>query len=237
MDWLPANLHRPFIPILKGKSYFFVQSLKRKSNPRENQNYMKSKLLLILPLAVAAVMCLTTGTAQSQTFIANLDGPSESPPNTSAGTGFAQVTLDLALHTLQIDVTFSGLTGTTSAAHIHAPTTTPLTGTAGVATQTPYFVGFPIGVTSGSYSHLFDTLDNATWNGSYITANGGTAAGAEAAFSQALNEGRAYFNIHTDVFPGGEIRGFLVVPEPTTFSLIAIGGMAVLFAARKARRN
>ena len=198
---------------------------------------MKSKFVLTFPLAIAIAMLLASTTANAQTYFANMNGASEDTPNNSTGTGFAQVTLDLALHTLQIDVTFSGLTGTTTAAHVHAPTTTPFTGAAGVATQTPYFVGFPIGVTSGTYSHMFNTLDTSTWNSSYVTANGGTAAGAEAAFAQALAEGRAYFNIHSSTFGGGEIRGFLAVPEPTTIGLIAIGGIGLLFAVRKARRN
>ena len=198
---------------------------------------MKSKTPLMVSLVVATVILLTNATANAQFYVANLDGLTESPPNASPGTGFAQVTLDLALHTLQIDVTFSGLMGTTTAAHIHAPTLSPLTGNAGVATQTPYFVGFPIGVTSGSYSHIFDTLDAATYNSAYVTASGGTAALAEAALAQALADGKAYFNIHTDAFPGGEIRGFLVVPEPTTVGLIVIGGIAVLLAACKTRRS
>jgi hypothetical protein len=215
-------------------------SLKRETpnsskTPTENQNDMKSKLFLVFPLAIATMLLLATPSAQAQVFTANLNGPNENPANTSPGTGFATVTLDLALHTLEIDVTFSGLLGTTTAAHVHAPVTEP-GGNAGVATQTPYFVDFPIGVTSGSYNHIFDTLDSATWNASYITANGGTAAGAEAAFAQALTDGTAYFNIHSTEFSGGEIRGFLV-PEPGTVGLIALGGIGLLFAARKARRS
>lgn len=196
---------------------------------------MKTRFLL---LSLASVVVLTLSTAQSQTtYIANMDGASEDTSNASPGTGFAEVTIDLALHTLTVHADFTSLTGTTTAAHIHAPTTTSLTGTAGVATQTPTFTGFPSGVTSGTYDHVFNTLDPATWNSSYITANGGTAAGAEAAFAQALAEGRAYFNIHTSAFPGGEIRGFLVVPEPATVSLIVMGGIGLLFVARRARRG
>jgi hypothetical protein len=196
---------------------------------------MKSKFVLLLAVAAAA-MFLSNTNAAPVVYTANLDGPSESPSNASPGTGFATVTLDLALHTLQIDVTFSGLTGTTTASHIHAPTASPFSGTAGIATQTPSFTGFPTGVTGGSYSHIFDTLDAATYNSSYVTANGGTAAGAESALAQALADGKAYLNIHTSTFAGGEIRGFLV-PEPATVSLIAIGGMVVLFAAQRARRG
>jgi hypothetical protein len=42
-----------------------------------------------------------------------------------------------------------------------------------------------------------------------VTANGGTTAGAEAALLAGLEAGQAYLNIHTTMFPGGEIRGFL----------------------------
>lgn len=196
---------------------------------------MKTKLPLIFSLAFAAM--LASATAQAQVYTAFLDGPSEDTPNASPGTGFARVTLDLAIHAMRVEANFSDLVGTSTNAHVHAPTAVAFTGAANIATQTPTFTGFPSGVMSGSYNHLFDTLDAATWNPSYITANGGTAAGAEAAFAQALADGKAYFNIHSSAFPGGEIRGFLVVPEPATVSLIVIGGLGLLFAARRARRS
>jgi hypothetical protein len=172
--------------------------------------------------------------AYGQTYTANLDGPTE--PSISTGTGFAQVTFDLPTHMLTVHIDFTGLTTGTTASHIHAPTTTPFSGTASVATQTPTFSGFPLGVTSGTYDNVFDMTLTSTWNSSYVTANGGTAAGAEAAFGQALADGKAYVNIHTTMFPGGEIRGFLV-PEPATISLIAIGGMAFLLTKRQVRRR
>jgi CHRD domain len=197
---------------------------------------MKSKFFLIVPVCFAALVMLANPGANAQiVYIANLSGPNESPPNASAGTGFAQVTIDLALHTLTVHADFSNLSGTTTIAHVHAPTMDPFTGTAGVATQTPSFTDFPSGVTSGTYDHLFGTLDTATWNAAFVTANGGTAAGAEAAFAQALADGKAYFNIHSSMFPGGEIRGFLVVPEPATVSLILIGGFGLFLAKRRTR--
>lgn len=199
---------------------------------------MKSKLSLMFLLTFAVCMLLGTSGAQSQIFVytANLDGLSEVPPNNSPGTGFTTVTINLTSDTLRVEVNFSGLAGTVTASHIHAPTAVPFAGTAGVATQVPTFIGFPSGVTSGTYDMTFDMTLAATWNPAYMTANGGTPAGAEAAFAQALAEGRAYLNIHTNLFPGGEIRGFLV-PEPATVSLIAVGGIGLLFAARKARRT
>jgi hypothetical protein len=177
---------------------------------------MKIKLLFIFSFVAAAVIGLAKPSAAPVVYVANLNGPSESPANSSSGTGLAQVTVDLAKHLLHVEATFSGLSGTTTAAHIHAPTAVPFTGVAGVATQIPTFIDFPLGVTSGTYSHAFDMRLTSTWNPSFVTANGGTAAGAEAAFLQALAEGKAYLNIHTTAFPGGEIRGFLKLQTKVT---------------------
>ncbi len=164
-------------------------------------------------------------------FDANLDGPSESPPNASPGTGFAEVTMNDSAVTMRVQVTFSGLVSTTTASHIHAATATPNTGTAGVATQTPSFSGFPLGVTSGFYDNTFNMLDPASYNASYVAANGGTAASAFSALLSAMQQGRSYLNIHTSAFPGGEIRGFLAtapVPEPATMAVLGAGAIALI---------
>src|ERR1700687_5877992 len=115
---------------------------------------MKSRLLVNLSLGAAAIL-FVANLAHAQVYDATLTGPSESPPNASPGTGFAEVTLNLVLHTMRVQVSFSGLTAGDTAAHIHAATASPGTGTAGVATQTPTFVSFPTGVTSGTYDNTF----------------------------------------------------------------------------------
>lgn len=193
---------------------------------------MKTKLLL------PAIVTLS-GLAHASVLVteANLDGLSESPPNASPGIGTATVTYDSVAHTLALDVTFSGLLGTTTASHIHAATAVAGSGTAGVATQTPFFTGFPIGVTAGSYLHTFDLTDTASFNSSFVTANGGTAASAEAALAAALNDGKAYLNIHSSLFAGGEIRGFLApVPEPGAYALIAGLGLCGFGVWRRVKR-
>ena len=58
----------------------------------------------------------------------------------------------------------------------------------------------------------------ATYNAPFVTANGGTAAGAEAALLAGIAAGKAYFNVHTQSVPGGEIRGFLQPFDPTPTS-------------------
>jgi len=53
-----------------------------------------------------------------------------------------------------------------------------------------------------------------------------------------LMQSRAYFNIHTGRFSGGEIRGTLrpvaaAVPEPTTMLLVGSGIVAMVAGRRK----
>ena len=140
-------------------------------------------------------------------FTAALNGGNQSPPIATPGTGTAKVTWNTLTNEMTVDVTFSGLTTPTTAAHIHCCVTPP--GNTGVATTVPTFTGFPLGVTSGTYTHTFDMTSAASYNPTFVTANGGTAAGAEAALLAGLEAGQAYLNIHTKMFPGGEIRGFL----------------------------
>jgi hypothetical protein len=167
------------------------------------------------------------------TYYAYLDGPSESPVNASLGTGYAIVIFDTDAHTLAVNVTFGGLTGNTTASHIHCCTAVAGTGTAGVATITPTFTGFPGGVTSGLYDHSFDTSLASAFNPSFITAHG-TVAGAETFLADGIAAGKAYLNIHTTSFAGGEIRGFLVpAPEPGTFLLAGIALVGLIVRRRR----
>ena len=182
-----------------------------------------------LQLLLAAAIVLASAATAHATVIhlrAALSWTGEAAP-TSLATGNVEVTIDDVANTMQIAAVFGSgtpgfvsLNGTTTACHIHAPTAVPLTGNASVATTTPFFAGFPIGVTSGEYNNTLDLTQSSSYNASFITANGGTTSSAEAALISYITLGNSYFNVHSTTNPGGEIRGFLQVfdPTPTTRS-------------------
>jgi hypothetical protein len=154
------------------------------------------------------------------------------------GTGTGSLTYDNIARTLTVASTFSGLSGNTNNAHIHAPTTLAGTGTVGVAV--PFALGgsgFPLGVTSGSYNTVLNLALDSTYNANFRnTFGGGTAAGAEAALIASFNAGTAYYNIHTTTFGGGEIRAF-ATPVPWETDALPVVGTTLLFGFGIWRKN
>ena len=160
---------------------------------------------------------------------ATMNGANESPGTGSPATGFAALFLDGNL--LSVSLIFSGLTGgNAAAAHIHCCTAQGTN--TGVTIP---FGGFPAAA-AGSYSSTFDLTSTSVYTAAFLTANGGTAASAQAALLAGIAAGRAYVNIHDATFPGGEIRGF-VTPEPTSVLLLAPGLLGILWRRRKLARQ
>ncbi len=177
-----------------------------------------------------------TGQAAIIQFSTNLLGANENPAVPSPGSGTAFVTYDDLAHTLVVHASFFDLLGLTTASHIHCCADVPTN--VGVATYPGTFPGFIVGVTSGTYDSPapIDLTQTSSYTATFLNNfGGGTAAGAEAALIQGMFDGRAYFNIHTSLYPGGEIRGHLSeVPEPGTF---ALGGLALAAVAAGHRRR
>jgi hypothetical protein len=192
-------------------------------------------VLSTLALAASMALAATVADAATTTYRATLSGPSESPPNTSPGTGLAIIDVDDTALTMHVRISFSGLVAGTTASHIHCCTDMALAGTAAVATMLPSFTGFPLGVTSGLYEHDFDMSDPAFFNPAFLNANGGTPATATTALLNGLSAEEAYANIHTTRYPAGEIRGFLInpIPEPSSWAMLAIGLAGVGFCYRR----
>ncbi|MDP9097150.1 MAG: CHRD domain-containing protein [Pseudomonadota bacterium] len=68
---------------------------------------------------VAAGLCLLTVPAFAQKYTAKLDATQEVPAKQAAGTGTGTMTLDG--DKLTYEITYMGLTGAATAAHIHGP--------------------------------------------------------------------------------------------------------------------
>jgi CHRD domain/PEP-CTERM motif len=182
----------------------------------------------LLGLTVLLSLFAYSAQATTITYAAVLSGLAEIPANGSPGSGAATVIVDTALNTMEVKADFLGLVGITTASHIHCCTVVPGGANVGVATNLPSFTGFPLNVMSGSYDHIFDMTLAASWNPAFVTAQGGIA-NAFLALQAGMASGNAYFNIHTQAYPGGEIRGLLhevpsaAVPEPASLLLAASG--------------
>ncbi len=186
----------------------------------------------LMNLATVAAITLTASAAQGAIvqYAAYLDGPSVEPPNSSTATGTAMFDYDTDTHLLTSYVSFSGLQGTTTVAHIHANTTASGTGIVGVALP---FAGWTTGLQAGSYSSTVSLLSSSSYSPTYLADRGGSLVQAESDLLAALTNGRAYVTIHSNLYPGGEIRGFVYqVPAPGMLPLAGMCG----FLTRRRRR-
>jgi hypothetical protein len=118
--------------------------------------------------------------AEVVTLTGKLSGANEVPPNTSAGTGTVEATLNKQTNELKWKVVYSGLTGPAGAGHFHGPAA--LGQNAGVA------LGFKGSVESPITGEATITAEQA----------------------KDLLDGKWYVNLHTKASPGGEIRAQVV---------------------------
>jgi CHRD domain len=141
---------------------------------------LRTLTALAATLLLAAPALVTPAWAATEHFHADMLGPSEVPANATAGTGTVDATLDTATKKLDYKVTWSGLTGPATMAHIHGPA--------------------PAGKNAGVIVPLGDSPSSPITGSAPLTD-------AQVA---ALENGMYYVNVHTDAHKGGEIRGQLL---------------------------
>jgi hypothetical protein len=96
-------------------------------------------------------------------------------------------------------------------------------------------------VTQGTYlSPIFNLGDSSFYNSAFITMQGGLSQ-AESALIAGIENGQTYFNIHTTLNPGGEIRSQLLplgVPGPIVGAGLPglLAACSGLFLARRRRQ-
>jgi hypothetical protein len=185
-----------------------------------------------LPI-IATALVATAIPAQAATLFkaAPLSGANETVPNPSTATGGGTLLLSDDQNTINVFLNWVGLTGPAVGAHVHC---CALPGANG-----PVAIDFgPPSTSTGSLTRTYDLTLASTYSNGFRTANGGTAATARTAFLAGLFSGRAYYNVHTARYPGGEIRGQLAaVPETATWGMMIIGFGLVGGAMRVRRRD
>ena len=137
---------------------------------------MKRPALLIAGLAA---LLSVTAHAETMTFHGTMSPSNEVPAKTTDGKGNVEATLDTNNKLLTYTVTYSGLTGPATAAHIHGPAA----------------VGQNAGVLIPMKAPLESPIK-------------GTATLTDDQVKE-LEAGQMYANVHTAANPGGELRGQL----------------------------
>ena len=152
----------------------------------------------IIAALTASVLVAPAVHSQTERFSASLSGANEVPPINSAGTGNFEMTIQPGAITFSLD--FSDLSSTLSVAHLHfAPSKV-----AG---------GVMIFLCGGGNQPACPAATSGTITGTITAANvtgpggQGIAAGDLDSALAALREDLSYANMHTTIFPGGEIRG------------------------------
>ncbi len=134
----------------------------------------------IIGTALFALSIAGPAAAGTEVFHAVLSGASEVPPHDGGGTGEVKATLDTVTRELSYSVTFAGLSGPATMAHIHGP------------------------AMPGANAGVMVVLGGA--NPTSPIAGKATLTMAQMAD---LEAGRTYVNVHTAKNPKGEIRGQL----------------------------
>jgi hypothetical protein len=167
---------------------------------------LKLSLLLIL-------LGLLPSIAQAQNnrqFKATLIGYEEVPAISTTGTGTFDMLIDFGDTGFAYELSYSGLTGNVQQAHIHI---------AQKGVNGGIMIFFCTNLGNGPAGTQPCPAPSGNISGFVTAADviGGAAAqgvspGEFAEVLRAIRAGTAYVNVHSNLFPGGEIRGQLAPP-------------------------
>jgi hypothetical protein len=133
--------------------------------------------------------------AQTYTFTADLSGGNEVPPVTTGAGGTATITLNATAGTVSWVIDVYNLPSGVTAGHIHA-------GADNVAG--PVVINF-----NPTANQSNDFRISGTANLTDLTARAAQGINSPQDFIQMMLNEDAYVNVHSQVNPGGEIRGQL----------------------------
>jgi hypothetical protein len=164
---------------------------------------------LIVLMALLGLTALP-GVARAEFVEAKLTGFQEVPSVSTVARGEFRARINKDENSIEYELTYEGLQGTVTQAHIHfaqrhvnggivlwfCGTPPSNLGPAGTPTCTPG---------SGTFTGTFFSANVQAIGGNNVAQQVG--AGELAKVIAAMRSGAAYANVHTDLSPGGEIRG------------------------------
>ena len=181
---------------------------------------MKLRKYQLFVFALGTVSLLVCGQLRAANIElgASLSGDQEVPPVATDAFGLARVAVDTETRQLWVQMLVEGielddLADNPGRFHIHGP--------AGMGENAPPLVD--LGVTQAFFQV-----------GKLIMFSQDEIPIPDGVDPNLIVSGQTYLNLHTDAFPGGEIRGQLMVPEPGTLAL-ALAGLLLLGLNRRRR--
>ena len=164
------------------------------------------KLWIPTLMLLLAAFTATDASAAGPHVRAQLDGFEEVPAVSTTGHGTFRATLSRDGASIEYELTYAGLEGEVAQSHLHL-------GQRGVNGGISIFLCSNLG--NGPEGTQACPTAPATISGTLIAADvigpaaQGIGPGELDEVIRAIRAGSVYVNVHTDLFPGGEIRGQL----------------------------